>query len=112
MKKMVVGLVVAGTAMMGATSASALDAWSPSGKAYSYTRSNDDQVGLKLHKLGIKAHADYYRTTDPSEYYTLWNKTGVLGDTQYSGHGGRVTSLRTCNWVPDNDDDCSKFYRG
>ncbi|MER6839891.1 hypothetical protein [Streptomyces platensis] len=112
MKKTVVGLVVAGTALMGATSASALEAWSPSGKAYSYTRSNNDQVGLKLHERNVKAHADYYRTTDPSEYYTLWNKSGINQSTVYSGHGGRVTSLRTCNWVPDNDDECSKFNRG
>ncbi|GAA3169521.1 MULTISPECIES: hypothetical protein [Streptomyces] len=112
MKKTVVGLMVAGTTLMGATSASALEAWSPGGQAYSYTRSNNDQVGLKMYKANVKAHADYYRTTDPSSYYTLWHKSGINGSTVYSNHGGKVTQLRTCNWVPDNDDECSKFNRG
>lgn len=35
-------------------------------------------------------------------------KKATVGSVTYSG-GGRVTDLRTCNWVPDNDDECSRW---
>ncbi|MEU3990423.1 hypothetical protein [Streptomyces platensis] len=110
MKKTIVGLVVAGAALVGASPASAaFESYSPGSRAGSWTQKNDTQVAAKIHKLGTKAHADYYRTTDPGSYYTLWNKKSTLGSVTYSGVGGRVTDLRTCNWVPDNDDECSRW---
>ncbi|MFD5397475.1 hypothetical protein ACFWJW_25050 [Streptomyces sp. NPDC127097] len=110
MKKTIVGLVVAGAALVGASPASAaFESYSPSAKAGSWTQKNDTQVAAKIHSRGTKAHADYYRTTDSSSYYTLWNKSGMVNNVTYSGVGNRVVDLRTCNWVPDNDDECSRW---
>ncbi|MGW1374772.1 hypothetical protein ACWD6P_10955 [Streptomyces sp. NPDC002446] len=111
MKKTIVGLVVAGAALVGASPAvAAFESYSPGGKAGSWTQKKDTQVAVMIHKYGdISAFANYYRTTDPDSYYTLWNKSGGKGSIAYSGTGGRVTDLRTCNWVPDNDDECSRW---
>ncbi|MFK0294447.1 hypothetical protein ACIQU6_28805 [Streptomyces sp. NPDC090442] len=110
MKKTIVGLVVAGSALVGASPAvAAFESYSPGSKAGSWTQKNDTQVAVMIHKFPTKAHADYYRTTDPGSYYTHWNKSGSPNNISYSGVGGRVTDLRTCNWVPDNDDQCSRW---
>ncbi|MGW1374771.1 hypothetical protein ACWD6P_10950 [Streptomyces sp. NPDC002446] len=109
MKKTIAGLVIAGTALMGASSAFAYESYSPSSKAGSWTQKSDTQVAVMIHSRGTKAHADYYRTTDSGSYYTLWNKSGIVNNIAHSGTGGRVTDLRTCNWVPDNDDECSRW---
>ncbi|MFJ5588233.1 hypothetical protein ACIQCG_00615 [Streptomyces noursei] len=110
MKKAIVGCVVAGVALMGASPAvAAYESYSPGGKAGSWTQKKDAQVAAMIHSRGIKAHADYYRTTDSGSYYTLWNKSGIVNNIAYGGIGGRVTDLRTCNWVPDNDDECSRW---
>ncbi|MFK0294446.1 hypothetical protein ACIQU6_28800 [Streptomyces sp. NPDC090442] len=110
MKKTIVGLAVAGAALMGASPAfAAYESYSPSSKAGSWTQKNDTQVAVMIHNRGTQAHADYYRTTDSGSYYTHWNKSGVVNNISYSGVGGRVTDLRTCNWVPDNDDQCSRW---
>ncbi|MFE3181577.1 hypothetical protein ACFXKR_11930 [Streptomyces violascens] len=113
MKKTVVGLVVAGAALIGASPASAaLESYSPSGKMGAWTQVNDTQVAVESHKTGTKGYANYYRTTDPSAYYTLWNKTGIVDNRAYSNIGNRVTQLRACNWVPDNNDQCANWERG
>ncbi|MFJ6750005.1 MULTISPECIES: hypothetical protein [unclassified Streptomyces] len=110
MKKTIVALAVTGAALVGASPASAVfESYSPGSKAGSWTQSSDKQVAAMIHSRGTQAHADYYRTTDTSNYYTLWNKSGVVKKVTYSGVGNRVTDLRTCNWVPDNDDECSRW---
>ncbi|WP_432096970.1 hypothetical protein [Streptomyces sp. bgisy100] len=108
MKKTVVGLVIAGAALLGASPASAaFESYSPEGKAGSWSQKNDTQVAVKIHTRGTKAYANYYRTTDSENFYTLWNKSGIKGNTTYSGIGGKVTDLRTCNsqtgWDPCSD---------
>ncbi|MFF4963097.1 hypothetical protein ACFY2Z_40145 [Streptomyces sp. NPDC001222] len=109
MKKMVIGVAIAGVAMLGASPAMALSAYSPSAKAYAETHASDSQVSLAIY-TDQWAHADYYRTTDPSDPYHLWNKS-AKDTTSWSGKGGKVTQIRTCNWVKDNDDECSRWYR-
>ncbi|MEU2956057.1 hypothetical protein AB0M94_26090 [Streptomyces xanthochromogenes] len=107
------GLVVAGAALVGASPASAaLESYSPSAKMGAWSQANDTQVAVMNHKTGVKGYANYYRTTDPSAYYTTWNKSGIINNIAYSNIGNRVTSLRTCNWVPDNDDECARWERG
>ncbi|MFF0630788.1 hypothetical protein [Streptomyces sp. NPDC004296] len=109
MKKTIVGLAVAGAALAGASPAfAAFESYSPGGKVGSWTQNNDTQVAVMLHSARDIGFANYYRTTDPDSYYTLWNKGGP-GSTAYSGTGGRVTDLRTCTWVKDNDDECSRW---
>ncbi|MFJ7156058.1 hypothetical protein ACIQUQ_14065 [Streptomyces sp. NPDC101118] len=109
MKKWIAGTVLTGVALLGASPAFALSAWSPSAKAYAETFSRDTAVSLTI-KTSQKAHTDYYRETDPSDPYHLWNK-GAKGSTTTSGYGGKITQLRACNWIPDNDDECSRYYR-
>ncbi|MGW3197209.1 hypothetical protein ACWDBD_21975 [Streptomyces sp. NPDC001118] len=109
MKKMVIGVAVAGMAMLGASPAMALSAWGPSSKSYAETRAGDSQVALSIY-TNQYAHTDYYRTTDPSDPYHLWNKS-AKNTTTYSGKGGKIVQMRTCNWVKDNDDECSRWYR-
>ncbi|MFJ5676622.1 hypothetical protein [Streptomyces sp. NPDC093097] len=110
MKKTIVGLAVAGATLLAASPAfAAFESHSPGGAAGSWTQKSDTQVAAVIHKNGLKAHADYCRTTDSGSYYTLWNKSGTLNSIAYSGIGGRVTDLRTCTWVPDNDDQCSRW---
>ncbi|MFD9629929.1 hypothetical protein [Streptomyces violascens] len=113
MKKTIVGLVVAGAALVGASPASAaFESYSPSGKMGSWTQASDTQVAIEAHKTGAKGYANYFRTTDPSSYYTLWNKTGIIDNRAYSNKGGQVLNLRACNWIPDNDDECARWERG
>ncbi|MFJ6750004.1 MULTISPECIES: hypothetical protein [unclassified Streptomyces] len=110
LKKTIVALAVTGAALVGASPASAaFESYSPGSRAGSWTQKSDTQVAAMIHKLGTKAHADYYRTSDPGSYYTLWNKKATVNSITYSGVGNRVTDLRTCNWVPDNDDECSHW---
>ncbi|WP_369359750.1 hypothetical protein [Streptomyces sp. cg2] len=110
MKKTIVGLVVAGAALVGASPAvAAFESYSPGSKAGSWTQKSDTQVAVMMHDYKVSAFANYYRTTDPDSYYTLWNQKRIVNKITYSGIGGRVTDLRTCNWVPDNDDECSRW---
>ncbi|MGY5131138.1 hypothetical protein ACWGJW_01730 [Streptomyces nigrescens] len=62
-----------------APASAAFESYSPSAKAGSWTQKNDTQF------------------------------EATINSVTYSGAGGRVTDLRTCNWVPDNDDECSRW---
>ncbi|MFC5719952.1 hypothetical protein ACFP1Z_07165 [Streptomyces gamaensis] len=101
------GLAIGGVALLGASPAFAMEAYSPSGRAHAFTTSSDRAVKLEQLGLGM-SHADYYRTTDPNEPYHLWNKGGI-GTTASSGVGNTVVKLRVCNWVKDNNDECGKY---
>ncbi|WP_274915188.1 hypothetical protein [Streptomyces sp. WZ-12] len=102
------GLAIGGLALVGASPAFAMEAYSPSAHAHAWTTTSDRVVKLQQNDLG-KSHADYYRTTDPNEPYHLWNKSGIMGSTATSGNGNRVVKMRACNWVKDNDDECGKY---
>ncbi|MEV0260288.1 hypothetical protein AB0I49_02940 [Streptomyces sp. NPDC050617] len=110
--KRAAGFVIAGAALLGASPAFASDmgAYSPGNKAYTYSYGTNTKVAQNQ-KANGRSHADYKRAAGGGDTYHLWNASGP-GTTQYSGVGSTVTQLRSCNWVPDNDDKCGSWaYR-
>ncbi|GGZ24644.1 hypothetical protein [Streptomyces poonensis] len=98
--------VLAAVALAAASpAAQALSKYSPDHEAYAWTQQSDKFVSVKTYTSN-SAHADYYRAASNTTQRHLWNKSGA-GTTATSGGGSKIFKLRTCEWVKDNDDDCS-----
>ncbi|MFJ2828766.1 hypothetical protein ACIPC1_14510 [Streptomyces sp. NPDC087263] len=99
--------MLAATALAAAspTAAQALSKWSPDNQAYAWTKLDSEFVSVKTY-TSTYAHADYYRAASNTTQRHLWNKSGT-GTTATSGGGSVIFKLRVCEWVKDNDDDCS-----
>ncbi len=81
--------------------------------SYAYTSSSDNTT-MNVSDTSAdsrSAYGQYFRTSDPSSYSTLWNKSGS-GTTVSAGGNSSILQLRACRQEQWSSDTCSGWVAG